>query len=667
MSKIKWGIIGNGSIANAFANSIKYCDHSNLISVYGRNEATLRQFSKKFNIQAHSDINSLLSSNDIDAVYIATPHNSHFDYVFQAIKNKKHILCEKPITINHIESMVLFGLAKDAEIFLMEAYMYRTHPQTLNILNSLKILRDTKEDISINCSFGFNAEIPEDHRLRNLMMGGGAILDVGCYPLSMVKLLAGQILGKPYADPESIKVSGELDTTGVDLNSKAHIIFTDNIKANISCAINKDFKNNLEVLSGNFKLEVSQPWHCGQFQEGLSSIKIYNKESLVEEITYKDDIGLFTREIDHASQCILKGSQESELISHNDSQSIMLWLDRWRQETGVVCPFESKDVSPMVKSNFYSIQKRKLDSISESNSDKQFSRLVLGCDNQTSDIHAYAMFDYFYGAGGRIFDTAYIYNNGLGDKYLGDWINSRNLQNEVVVLGKGAHTPDCKPELIKPQIEESLERLNISKIDIYCLHRDNHEIPVSEFVDALDEIKTEGLINNIGASNWNLDRFSIARDYALKNNKEPFTVLSNNFSLAEMLEPVWPGCVGIDNQFLDYINSNEIKLFPWSSTARGFFIRKKEITTKEHFSNPSLEEEKRVWHSKKNLKRREICFEIADKKNVEPIEIAIAYIVHTSSLVFPLIGPRTINELNSSIFGSQIDLSEEELRRLSID
>ena len=148
MSKIKWGIIGTGSIANAFAHSIKYCDHSNLISVYGRNESTLRQFSKKFNIQAHSDINSLLSSNDIDAVYIATPHNSHFEYAFQAIKNKKHVLCEKPITINHIESMVLFGLAKDAEIFLMEAYMYRTHPQTLNILNSVKILRDTQEAVS---------------------------------------------------------------------------------------------------------------------------------------------------------------------------------------------------------------------------------------------------------------------------------------------------------------------------------------------------------------------------------------------------------------------------------------------------------------------------------------------------------------------------------------
>jgi aryl-alcohol dehydrogenase-like predicted oxidoreductase len=190
---------------------------------------------------------------------------------------------------------------------------------------------------------------------------------------------------------------------------------------------------------------------------------------------------------------------------------------------------------------------------------------------------------------------------------------------------------------------------------------------VSEFIDALNEIKTEGLINTIGASNWELDRFSSARDYALKNNKEPFSVLSNNFSLAQMIEPVWPGCVAVSNEFLDYINNNEIKLFPWSSTARGFFIRKKEIVTKEHFSNPSLEEEKRVWHSRKNLKRRDICFEIAEKKNVEPIEIAIAYVVHSSPLIFPLIGPRTVNELNSSIFGSQINLSEEDLNRLSIN
>ena len=80
----------------------------------------------------------------------------------------------------------------------------------------------------------------------------------------------------------------------------------------------------------------------------------------------------------------------------------------------------------------------------------------------------------------RIKKSMMLFNAPIQRVYLGDWINSRNLQNDVVVLGKGAHTPDCKPELIKPQIEESLERLKISKIDIYCLHRDNNEIPVSE-------------------------------------------------------------------------------------------------------------------------------------------------------------------------------------------
>jgi aryl-alcohol dehydrogenase-like predicted oxidoreductase len=276
------------------------------------------------------------------------------------------------------------------------------------------------------------------------------------------------------------------------------------------------------------------------------------------------------------------------------------------------------------------------------------------------------MFDHFYGAGGRIFDTAYIYNNGNGDKYLGDWINSRGVEENVIVLGKGAHTPQCEPQYIRPQIIESLERLNIKQLDIFCLHRDNTEIPVAEFIDALDEIVNEGLINLIGASNWELDRFAEARIYSNTYNKASFSVLSNNFSLAEMVDPVWPGCVGMNDIFMDYINENDIMLFPWSSQARGFFIKKKEITSNEHFSNPSLEEEIRVWHNEKNLKRRSKCFELAIKKNVEPIQIALAYVVQKSSLIFPLVGPRTIFETNSSIKASQIQLTNEEMSELTI-
>jgi hypothetical protein len=92
-------------------------------------------------------------------------------------------------------------------------------------------------------------------------------------PLSMSKLLAGRILNTPYADPISIEASGSLDETGVDSNSKARILFSEKIEANISCAINEEYENNLEIISGDFKLRVSQPWHCGQFQDGHSSIQ----------------------------------------------------------------------------------------------------------------------------------------------------------------------------------------------------------------------------------------------------------------------------------------------------------------------------------------------------------------------------------------------------------
>ena len=667
MPNIKWGIIGPGNIASAFAHSIEHCENSDLVSVYGRDQEKVNTFSSKFNISPYTNFPDFIASKEIDAVYIATPHSSHYFYSIEAIKSKKHILCEKPLTMNHLESMVLLNLAQEADVFLMEAYMYRTHPQTTNILDNLDIFNDTQDKIIIKSSFGFSADLPKEHRLRNPLLGGGAILDVGCYPLSMSKLIAGALQDLPYADPVSISATGILDETGVDLQSQAHLIFSDKIEAEISCAINEDFTNNLIISAGSIELIVSQPWHCGQFQDGTSSIQIFDSGKLVKEIPYKDSIGLFTREIDHASQCIQDKKIESDFISHTDTQSNMLWLDQWRRELGIKCPLNNFNESPIPESKFFNIQEPQLKNNTLDDLEKDASRLAFGCDNQTSSLHAFTMFDHFYGAGGRIFDTAYLYNNGKGDKYLGDWINSRQLEDKIIVLGKGAHTPECEPKFIKPQIIESLQRLNIEKLDIFCLHRDNPEVPVAEFIDALNEIKDEGLINLIGASNWGLERFSEAQDYAQASKREAFKVLSNNFSLAEMIDPVWPGCVGVNDDYINYLIENKIMLFPWSSQARGFFIKKKEVTSNEHFSNPSLEEEKRVWHDERNLKRRAKCFEMAKQKNVEPIQIALAYVLHKSSLIFPLIGPRTIFETNSSIKATQILLSDEEMKELAID
>ena len=665
MKQINWGIIGSGSIASAFGHSIKSTSNSKLISVFGRNVDAANAFAKKFNIDAHYQLEDFLSSAEIDAVYVATPHSEHFVHALAAIKNCKHVLCEKPFAMNAYESMILIDLAIQANIFLMEGFMYRMHPQTKNILENLNIFSDTKEKILIEASFGFEAEVAKDHRLRNPDLGGGAILDIGCYPLTMCKLIAGHLQGAPFAEPKEFSATGQLDKTGVDLQSHAHLIFSETIEAKISCAINENFANNLVISSNQKSITVDQPWHCGQFQDGKSSIFISNSDAGKKEISCLDEFGLFAREIEHASNCIIEKKIESDFITHAETQSNMFWLDQWRKKIKIECPKSSLKNSPIYSSHVFKMKIPILKEMTLPKINKIGSRLAIGCDNQTSDLHAFTMFDHFYGSGGRIFDTAYIYNHGKGDKYLGDWINSRGVANDVIVIGKAAHTPQCEPQFIRPQILESLDRLKLSKIDIFCLHRDNKDVPVDEFVHALSEIRDEGLIDVLGASNWELDRFSEARNIAIKNKIEPFSVLSNNFSLAEMIKPVWPGCVGVNKEFLEYLIKEKILLFPWSSQARGFFIKKKEQISNNHFSNPTLDEEMRVWHYAKNLKRRDKCFELAEKRGLEPIQIALAYVLHQSDLIFPLIGPRTLVETNSSIEASKVELTAKELQELS--
>ncbi|MEC9414191.1 MAG: aldo/keto reductase, partial [Pseudomonadota bacterium] len=363
----------------------------------------------------------------------------------------------------------------------------------------------------------------------------------------------------------------------------------------------------------------------------------------------------------------LKSSKiESDKISLSDSYGNTVCLDRWRKKTGVIYDYDK----PENKSSSFSktfpykkeslIPKQKIKGL-----DIKASRLVFGCDNQLDVNHAFTMFDHFFSLGGNVFDTAYIYNSGKSDENLGRWLNSRKLKDEVIILGKGAHTPDCYPESIRPQLLETLSRLNLDCLDIYCLHRDNYEIPVGEFIDVLDELRSEGLIKIYGASNWSLNRFKESFDYSKANSKNPFSILSNNFSLAEMIEPVWPGCESCwDESYREFLTKENIPIFPWSSQARGFFLKDNEVKASYHPANPDRAEQDRVWFDDKNLKRRERCFTMAEEKGFEPIEVALAYVLNQSFPTFPLIGPRNLFETESSVKSLEINLSHEDIRWL---
>ena len=200
---INWGIFGTGMIARALAVSIRDSEGSNLKAVASRSIEKAERFAEKYNCLAIEGYENLLNIDDLDAIYVATPHDSHFDLALASIEAKKSVLCEKPMTINSTEAMVLIDAARNHGVLLMEAFMYRTHPQTDKIRELVETEFNDKP-LTIEASFGFSAEVPKEHRLVNPELGGGSIMDIGCYPMSMSRMVVGAQLGKPFTNPISI-------------------------------------------------------------------------------------------------------------------------------------------------------------------------------------------------------------------------------------------------------------------------------------------------------------------------------------------------------------------------------------------------------------------------------------------------------------------------------
>ena len=663
MKPIKWGILGTGAIAKAFADALQETE-GELVAVASQSLQRAEDFSKSYNCTAIEGYQSLISLPEVEAIYVATPHTSHFELSAECLRNKKAVLCEKPMTINATETMALIDISRKNNTLLMEAFMYKIHPQTQQVMKVIQ--ENLTSPLSIRAEFCFSVDVPESHRLVNKELGGGSILDIGCYPMSISRHAVGAVNGKNFMNPVSIEGQGELNSQGIDLNASAKLVFEDGSLAEIKSATNLSSASDVEISDGKTTVVLNQPWHCGEFTERKSQITLKQSNGDEESIDITTDKGLYALEIDHFSENLKNHNTESDLIPHNDSHGNMIALDTWRKELKVVYDEDrgERRQLPIISQN---TPRESLPTLSIPGLDKELSRIVFGCDNQSDTNHAFAMFDHFYSKGGNVFDTAYIYNNGKSDFYLGSWMESRNLRDEVVVLGKGAHTPDCLPEKIRPQLEETLSRMSTSYLDIYCLHRDNESLPVEGFIDTLNDLKNEGLIKVFGASNWSLERFKEANEYAEKEGKEAFTILSNNFSLAHMNNPVWPGCFSCsEDEYVNYLKEKQIAIFPWSSQARGFFLDSQEFSGAAHVADPNREEQERVWGSEDNLERRSRCFELASNKSVDPIQMALAFVLNQEFPSFPLIGPRNFFETESSLEATKIELSLEETSWLNL-
>ena len=664
----RWGILATGRIAHTFADAVATSKRATLTAVGSRTTASAQAFVQaRQGVTPHGSYQALLDDPDVEAIYIAPPHPQHAEWTIKALEAGKAVLCEKPMGLNHPQVMAMVDAAQTAGSFLMEAFMYRAHPMTWRVV---ELVREGAigEVRHIEASFGFQAPPRPDSRLYANELAGGGIMDVGCYPVSMSRLIAAAAVGAKPGEEEPVEVQGSATfaETGVDACAAAVLRFPSGIIAQVATAVAVALQNRVVVSGSNGSIRIASPWRCADEDGGWHFELLRGGK---RELVSGRSASPYVHEVEAVSEALARGAKESPHMGWADSLGNAQALDAWRRSVGLVFDQErpERQTTPVhgrplaVQSSMRHGSVRGID--------KPVSHLVMGCDNQPDITHAAVMFDHYFEQGGNTFDTAHIYGGGRMESLLGTWMANRNVRDEVVVIGKGAHTPANFPDRVTPQLDVSLERLQSDQVDLYFLHRDNTEVDVSEWIDALNRECDSGRITAFGASNWSLERVQEANAYAERSGLRPFVAVSNNFSLARMVDPVWPGCIAASTpEWRAWLEAEGMALFPWSSQARGFFTARFDAVRAQAPSpvamtgnQPSDAEMRRCWFADDNFARRERAVALAAELGVEPIAVALAWVLCQPFPCFPLFGPRQPSETRSSLRALDITLEAAEL------
>lgn len=665
--RIRWGLLACGAIAKAFARGLAQSETGRLFAVASRDLAKAEAFGREFGAaRCHGSYEALLADPEVEAVYISTPHPLHAEWAIRAAEAGKHLLVEKPLGINAAEAETIIETARERGVFLMEAYMYRCHPQTARLV---ALIREGAigEVGAIQATFSFAAGFNPDGRLWNNALAGGGILDVGGYTTSISRLIAGAALGRPFAEPLSVAGAGHLHPqTGVDAWAAGVLKFEDGIIASLATGIGLAQENVVRVFGSRGRLLLPDPYVAHRQEAAAGRIVLHRAGTAApEEIHVPAAATSFAFEADVCGRAIRAGRIEAEppAMTWADTLGNLRAQEAWRTAVGLTYDAETPE-------NYRQIPARRPLAVRPDAAmaygrvapiEKPIARLVMGVDNQNTMPHASMIFSDYFERGGNAFDTAWHYGR-TRSVLLGTWIRAHGLRERVVIIAKGCHPPAAEPAAIERQLVEQLDWLQTDYADLYFLHRDNPDVPVGEWVDALNAQVRAGRIRAFGGSNWALDRVRKANAYARRKGLQGFSAISNNLALAVMEKPVWAGCRHVhDLESLRILKRHQIPLFPWSSQARGFFVP--EIARPDLRGDPSLVN---CWYSENNFRRQARAIELAQKYGVEPIVIALAWVLNQPFPTFPLIGPRHIAETRVSMRALAVPLTAREMKYLDL-
>lgn len=342
---INWGIIGAGGIARVFANGLRFAKTGQLHAVASRTPGKADALADLFGVEKrYESYEDLLADDAIDAVYVSTIHPAHPEPVRMAAQAGKHILVEKPIAMNAETAATMIDAARTNDVFLMEAFMYRCHPQ---IARTVALIQDGAigEVRVVRSTFGFHASFNPDSRTFNRELGGGGILDVGCYPASMARLIAGSAAGKAFLDPTEFKATGVVGPTGVDHYTAATLKFENDVIAEISTAITCNLPPETVIYGTSGILTVPNPWlpssPSRSAREALpldtefppATLLLHKSGGEPEEITVAVDRDLFSYEADMVGEHI--AARQAPAMTWEDTLGNMRTLDQWLAEIGV--------------------------------------------------------------------------------------------------------------------------------------------------------------------------------------------------------------------------------------------------------------------------------------------------------------------------------------------
>lgn len=325
MSKvIRWGILGAGRIARKFASDLKLVSDAQLVAIGSRSMESAEEFAAEFPLQyKHDSYEALAANENVDVIYIATPHNLHHENTLLCLLHNKAVLCEKPFAMNVHQTKEMIALAKEKNIFLMEALWTKFLPH-YNKLQSLLKEKKLGEVRSVLINFGFRPSKPAPARMYDPALGGGTIMDIGIYNVFM----AMSVLGKP----DVVEASMTPAATGVDEQCAILFKYKNGALAQLFSTFSSDLATEADISGTEGRIRLTSRFYAPSSTIEFYADRIDSKE--VIEVEKEDGFG-YQYEARHVTECLQKGLTESPVVKFEDTIELMEMLDKIRSIAGV--------------------------------------------------------------------------------------------------------------------------------------------------------------------------------------------------------------------------------------------------------------------------------------------------------------------------------------------